>query len=112
VVNTGPYKSKDMPWEEIPGVRLLDRIEMGNEEQCWIWLGTTANDRPIITIHGRRWNAKRLMWSWWNSAAVPAGTVISQTCGNSLCMNKKHLVANSHSDAVSRGMARKFVRAS
>lgn len=106
MVTTGPYKSQDMELDAIPGDLLVERIALGNEYQCWEWLGTKANGRPVIQIDGRRRNVKRLLWMWWNQRPVPDGTVVSQTCGNGVCVSPHHLMVNSQAAAVSRGMAR------
>ena len=106
-MKTGPYKVNHIDWQEINGPLLLDRVASEDMDDCRKWLGTQANGRPVIQIDGQRWNAKRLMWMMWNQRQVPDNEVISQSCGNALCVSKKHLVANGHADAVSRGMARK-----
>ena len=106
----GPYGGKQIAPDQIPVDLLFERIELAVPEKCWMWMGTRSNGRPVIQVDGQRWNAKRLMWMYWNEENVPDGKVISQSCGNGLCMNRNHLVAITQAEAVSRGMARQHRR--
>ena len=62
------------------------------EGDCWLWDGYTTNNWvPATYIAGERLTVRRAVWQMLGKPAIPAGYVISTTCGNSLCVNPAHL---------------------
>ncbi len=104
----GPYASKEIPVAEVNESLFWDRVKIpNNEDYCWEWIGPIHRNhgkyRPFMTVLGRRISAKRMAWVLTNERQVPVGQVISQVCGNPLCVAPSHLEANTQSVAVSRG---------
>jgi hypothetical protein len=102
---SGPYKPNSIPVEDIDETVFFSRIDYSSDG-CWPWVGPVhfqhGRPRPYLMVNKKRLSAKRIAWVIENQVQVPDGLVISQSCGDPLCM--KHLVANTQSVAVSRGM--------
>ena len=74
--------------------RKAERWRVDAETGCWIWL-LTAHPRSghgIETRNGKTGYAHR--WAYQDAKGeIPPGCAVLQTCGNRLCRNPDHLVA-------------------
>lgn len=77
---------------------LLQRFEIDEETDCWIWQGKPTKDghgqiciaRQTRTAH--RWFYELLV------GPVPEGCTLHHTCDNKLCVNPSHLEVMTHSE--------------
>lgn len=78
---------------------------------CWTWLGAVAD-----TGYGRKqYGGKPELahrWMWRQLfGPIPAGLIVSQTCGNRTCTNPHHLVATTQAAGVRAGVSTKLMPA-
>lgn len=84
----------------IPGGTLVPLVKLGKRpEDCWRWLGpVSASGYGNKTFNGKSVNAKR--WLWMQLfGPLPAELVVSSRCGDELCMNPHHFVAQTQGQA-------------
>jgi len=63
------------------------------ENGCWIWKGA-YNRRyncPKITFKSKRVSIRNFSWEVQTNEKLPPYTQLVVTCGNKMCINKKHL---------------------
>lgn len=74
--------------------RLLGRIAVLSDEECWLWLGwrnrgygkvqTSKNGiRKSLTVH-------RFIW-WWTNGPIPRGMSVCHHCDTPPCCNPAHM---------------------
>lgn len=75
-----------------PGSTLKPLVKLPRDPlACWEWLGTrNAQGVAHKQINGECWPARRWMWSQL-FGPIPAGLVVTTTCGNLGCVNPHHL---------------------
>lgn len=78
--------------------RFIDKTTVVNG--CWLWTAATnghlGGGGPYGTfrLNGRLRPAHRVSFLMFRGA-IPAGHVVSHTCGNALCVNPAHLYTRS-----------------
>jgi hypothetical protein len=72
--------------------KLLDRIDMRGEDECWPWLGGTDGKGYglINSAPNGETRAHRAAWVHFNGP-IPEGKNVLHTCDNPPCCNPKHL---------------------
>lgn len=96
----------------IPGGTLVPLVRLGKRpEDCWQWLGpVSSSGYGNKTFNGQTINAKR--WLWMQLfGPLPEGMVVSSTCGDELCMNPHHFVAQSQGQANRAGASAQLLAA-
>ena len=74
---------------------------------CWVWLRTKTGRGYGFTYHGgKQLLAHRHYYMTFNGD-IPKGYVIDHLCGNTSCVNPKHLEAITQSVNLLRSMARR-----
>lgn len=90
--------------------RFLQRVEIGNELDCWEWTGDlNQSGYGRFFLNGERMGAHRASYILENGS-IPNGLFILHKCNNRKCVNPAHLVAGTQSenvqDTVRAGRAR------
>lgn len=70
-----------------PRRRYLEKIKK-LPNGCWEWIGATIDGQPIFTIQGKQWRVRRWVWP---DETCPE--YIGNSCNNSLCVRREHLIA-------------------
>lgn len=71
--------------------RFLDKVQVGSDDECWLWIGAIYNGRGIISYAGKTMLATRFAWLWGIGENLPSR--VYHVCGNKLCCNPKHLTS-------------------
>lgn len=85
-----------------------EKIELGEEHECWNWIGGIQSKGygSFGIGEGKTALAHRVAYTL-AKGAIPDGLVIRHKCDNRLCCNPNHLelgtVAQNNHDAVERG---------
>lgn len=81
--------------------RFLSKIQVGEEDECWIWIGRTNTDGYGHFDCKNSWkSAHRYMWEW-NNGTIPEGMLVCHTCDNPPCCNNpSHLFLGTVQDNV------------
>jgi hypothetical protein len=78
-----------------------DRLDRARD--CWLWTGAKdPKGYAVVSVDGRLWKAHRYAWSLVNGRELPAGSRISQLCGNQACCNPEHRLSASGSRSPGR----------
>jgi len=67
-------------------------------DNCWVWLGPTANGYGQIMINKQRHQAHAWMWKHDNNRNIPSDMWVLHKCDFSLCVNPSHLYLGSPKD--------------
>jgi hypothetical protein len=89
-------------------VRFWDKVERGDEDQCWRWLGGFfSTGYPYFWLRGSGVGGHRVMCAMHHGLA--AGRYALHSCDNPGCVNPKHLrwgtPADNMDDRSTRGRA-------
>lgn len=82
--------------EDLP-MRLMSRIELRGNDECWPFHGRTTHGYGIIDFNGRPALAHRLMFQLMNSQD-PGDLFVCHSCDNPICCNPNHLWLGTHKD--------------
>lgn len=83
--------------------RLIAGLDRSDPAACWVWTGPyvtkgkyTYGRISSVGAGGKKVKVyvHRLAYRYW-IGAIPDGSPVSQSCGNSLCCQPLHLVAQS-----------------
>lgn len=94
---------------------VVDRVRMKCVEcgDCLLWQGA-ENGRGVPQMRGLNGggqSARRVVWEAAKGRGIPAGGLISVTCGQSMCLNPDHLELTSRSKVSVKSNARASVKA-
>lgn len=85
-------------------MKIWSKINIGNEETCWQWLGSKSSKG--YGVYGKpRQRAHRMVWELYYDK-IPGGLMVLHKCDNPLCCNPKHLFLGTAGDNA-RDMAAK-----
>lgn len=70
--------------------RLMRRVLMGSKGECWRWLGCQSAGYGRVRCRGRVAGVHRLVYAAF-VGVIPARMDVHHKCGNSLCVNPRHL---------------------
>lgn len=86
------------------GLPLMQLVQLPRDPAaCWTWIGNCgAAGYPIKTVAGKCLTGRQWMWQQL-FGPVPAGLVVSTTCGNRGCVNPHHLRLCTMAEAVQAG---------
>jgi hypothetical protein len=78
--------------------RLLNLLN--KTDTCWLWTGATTPEGygKITFKHRHVLRTHRVAYKAWVNPEIPKGIKIKQTCGNRLCCNPEHLIADPWTD--------------
>lgn len=84
--------------------RFFSKIAFGADDECWLWTGgTTADGYGIFNIHYPiAKTAHRYMLELWLGRRLERRMDASHTCETRLCVNPRHLVAETHKQNCAR----------
>jgi hypothetical protein len=73
--------------------RFLSKIEFGNNDDCWIWIGAKSNNGTgIFALTEQKYvQSHRFMYEITHKKPLDRGTFAKHICGNKLCVNPSHL---------------------
>jgi len=75
---------------------------------CWIWTGATQQAKDKKLIYGRVWNGSTTELAHRFSyrvfvGEIPSGLTVDHQCGNTFCVNPKHLKAMTLKENILKG---------
>lgn len=88
-------------WQEYRGPAFWKRVEVGDIDKCWPWLGLRKqgpkNPQPYGSLgwNGNVKSAHRVAYELVNGE-VPVGAMVLHTCDFGLCCNPSHLYLGDH----------------
>jgi hypothetical protein len=83
------------------GATIKPLVKLGRDpSDCWTWLGSIGdNGCALKQFHGRQIPARRWLYSQL-FGPIPAGMVVTTSCGSGQCVNPHHLVCCTMAEAV------------
>lgn len=70
--------------------KINENIIIDKETGCFHWVGSMTNNRPVLYIEGRRVYMRSYVYEW-QKGLIPSGFFVILKCGNSDCVNPKHM---------------------
>lgn len=96
------YRQK-APIPKARAAKILDKIDLRGEDECWPWLGAVGSHgygiygRPRVLAH--RWAYEHFV------GPIPVGLVIDHLCMEKTCVNPAHMEPVTIGENVRRGAA-------
>jgi len=87
--------------KRVQTVRLSDKI-LPLSDGCWRWTGSATDGYGGVTLNRRPFKAHRLVYEVC-VGPIPDGFTLDHLCGNTLCVNPKHLEVVTASENATRG---------
>lgn len=87
---------------------LLDKLEArtdksGGSDACWPWIGSVGQwDQPFVNHLNKTYSCRRLVWELATKSKPLPNKWIRTTCGNSRCLNPKHLALRTTKDPATK----------
>lgn len=79
--------------------RLLNKIEIDNITNCWVWQAGTNNIGYGMIRDGKKMRtAHRVSYEEHNQTVIPNNLVVMHSCDNPKCVNPVHLSLGTRSD--------------
>lgn len=88
-------------WQEYRGPAFWERVQVGDLDQCWPWLGlrkqSPKNTQPygMLGWNGKSTSAHRVAYELVNGE-IANGAMVLHTCDFGLCCNPSHLYLGDH----------------
>lgn len=75
----------------------------GGPDACWVWTGGFGQyDQPTLWHENRTRSARRLVWELATKSSPQPHRLVTVTCGDSRCVNPKHLALRTVIDIVAK----------
>jgi hypothetical protein len=77
--------------------KLWQKATRGGPDDCWEWKGAKSSGTPMVFIGvpgtpGRTISARKIIWEQTRGEDVPAGSIVTNSCQNRLCVNPNHII--------------------
>ena len=94
----------DMADWGVDEIRANCRIDKTDEDSCWKWRGySNTESHPYMMIGGRLLGARRRMYGMTHKQPVARHHCIVMACGESTCLNPKHMVQQHRQSVMRKG---------
>lgn len=88
--------------------RFLDRVAIGNTDQCWPWLGAPgSHGYGMIFVARKAVLAHRVMYEMLRGE-IPDGLTVDHLCFNRLCVNPFHVELVTRAENGRRGSVKRW----
>lgn len=88
-------------WEAYRKDAFWERVDRGNDDECWNWTGfaktNPKNPTPygVLGWRGKSSRAHRVAYEI-SAGKIPEGAMVLHRCDNTLCCNPNHLYLGNH----------------
>jgi hypothetical protein len=105
-------RAKGVDQREPLAVKLMRYVQVGNENECWPFVGTTdAKGYGMVQYDGSMRGAHRASYIV-HKGQIPEGMLIMHSCDNPPCCNPKHLSLgtkkSNYDDMINKGRSKKL----
>ncbi len=88
-----------MGMTKLTDVERFQRLhKVGNDDQCWQWLGNKNGNNARFRVDGRRVSAQRFAYEVAHGVTLGEDVAVMRTCMGAMCVNPAHLMAASRSE--------------
>ena len=96
--------------------RFWAKVDKGAEDECWLWTGSAQKKKSgksygKFSSDGKETLAHRYSYGLHNGGVPDSHTPIHHTCGNTLCVNPKHLQATTSQENTAEMLERRWYKA-
>ena len=87
--------------------RFWSNVDIGNNDDCWVYQGTVAaSGYGLIGVARRQPAAHRVAWMLQNKKLIPDTMFVLHSCDNKACCNPNHLRLGTHRDNMNDAVMR------